>query len=152
PGVALAPISVSYRRVPPAPLFSGVTAEVDWALPNYTSRNALRIEIVDAPDGARAMMLFPVESWPHDAVSQFSRHWQTMLEHVSVAPETPVGDLPLLGREERSRLLTDGNDTARAYPDRTVVELFGEQVAIRPSSTAVACGDRRMTYAELDEL
>ncbi len=64
-------------------------------------------------------------------------------------PTRPVGDLPLTAAHEPTGLLP-----ARGLPPmsaQTWPELLTAVAAIVPESTAVVCGDRAMTYAELDE-
>ncbi|MBR5774080.1 MAG: amino acid adenylation domain-containing protein, partial [Clostridia bacterium] len=44
------------------------------------------------------------------------------------------------------------NDTALSYPkDKTIVELFEEQVENAPDKIAVICDEQKLTYAELNE-
>src|SRR5205807_9315115 len=55
----------------------------------------------------------------------------------------------LLSEGERSQL-QEWNRTTREYPrERCVHELFEEQAERRPEAVAVACGEQRLTYAEL---
>jgi amino acid adenylation domain-containing protein len=52
---------------------------------------------------------------------------------------------------QRHQLLIQWNDTASAFPDgRCIHELFAEQASQTPTAEAVALGDLRLTYAELD--
>jgi aspartate racemase len=52
---------------------------------------------------------------------------------------------------ERRLLLHAWNDTAAAYPrDRCVHDIFADRAAASPHATAVCCGERRLTYGELD--
>ncbi|AJP05951.1 thioester reductase [Streptomyces cyaneogriseus subsp. noncyanogenus] len=58
-------------------------------------------------------------------------------------------DIDVVPPAQRRRELTEWNDTARpAAHDRCLAELFEEQVRARPDATAVAYGDRRLTYAQ----
>src|SRR5262249_59609925 len=61
-----------------------------------------------------------------------------------------IGSLDILGAEERRRILRGFNDTAQAVPCSTVPALFAAQAARTPEATAVALGDERLTYGELD--
>ena len=52
--------------------------------------------------------------------------------------EGRLGDIKLLTPSEEHRLLYEFNDTAVEYPrDKTIVELFEEQVARTPGNVAV---------------
>ncbi|MEU8268265.1 amino acid adenylation domain-containing protein [Sphaerisporangium sp. NPDC049002] len=63
--------------------------------------------------------------------------------------DTQALAIDILPAPERSRLLTDWNDTDRPYPhDRCLADLFEEQVRLRPDAVAVEHGSRTLTYAE----
>ncbi len=59
--------------------------------------------------------------------------------------------LDVLPVEERRRVLVEWNDTARAFPEDTLIhEPFEAQVRAQPSAVAVECDGASLTYAELD--
>lgn len=75
-----------------------------------------------------------------------------LLTAAAAQPEAGVGLLPLLGESQRHRLLQAGRGAMRPVSaDRSVQSLFENQAAARPDAIAVVCGDRRLTYAELNE-
>jgi amino acid adenylation domain-containing protein/non-ribosomal peptide synthase protein (TIGR01720 family) len=84
-------------------------------------------------------------------VERMAAHLQTALEGISLNPNRPVSQLPLVTEMECRQLLTEWNDTACAVPERTWVELFQTQVARTPEATAVSCGVVCLSYAELNE-
>ncbi|MGW1723523.1 non-ribosomal peptide synthase/polyketide synthase [Streptomyces sp. NPDC002306] len=84
-------------------------------------------------------------------VRRTADHYATLLADALARPHAPVGELELLGAEERDRILDEWNDTDHAVPPRTWPEMFAEQVRLRPESVALVFEDTRLTYAELDE-
>jgi amino acid adenylation domain-containing protein len=87
----------------------------------------------------------------HVTVLRMARGFETLLAGLLADPERRLSDMPLLEATERHQLLAEWNDTRRAAPrDLTVPELFAEQVRARPDSTAVVCGQERLTYRDLD--
>ena len=56
----------------------------------------------------------------------------------------------VLDPAERRTALEKWNDTARPLPERSLPELFGDQVDRTPGAVAVVAGDVTLTYAELD--
>jgi non-ribosomal peptide synthetase component F len=63
----------------------------------------------------------------------------------------PEGVRPPLGDEERERVLYEWNRTRVEYPrDSCVHELFAARAAGAPEAEAVAGGDLRLSYGELD--
>ncbi|KOT90713.1 hypothetical protein ADK86_25565 [Streptomyces sp. NRRL F-5755] len=150
PAVALAPVSLTYRRPGPAPEFPGLTVSADWTPSNHSARNALRVELVDGPDAFHVLLQYPPRSLAREHAESLTRHWLTLLGHAAGDPDTPLAGLPLLDGDARERLLTGVNDTAVAYPARTVPELIAEQAARQPDGVAIVHADRSLTYAELD--
>jgi len=77
--------------------------------------------------------------------------FQLLLGGIADDPERPLSALPVLTEAERHRLLVEWNATEADFPsDATIATLFAAQVARTPNATALLCGDRRLSYAELD--
>jgi len=86
-----------------------------------------------------------------DTIRQMARHWQNLLSVIVADPDQRVLELPLLDDAERRRLLIDWNNTASDYPrDKTVAELFEQQVERDPQAVAVIFGEQTLTYGELN--
>jgi len=63
-----------------------------------------------------------------------------------------IGELDFSLEEEETLILTKFNDTYREYPkDKTIVELFEEQVARTPDAVALVFEEKRITYQELND-
>ncbi|MBQ6181484.1 MAG: AMP-binding protein, partial [Ruminococcus sp.] len=62
-----------------------------------------------------------------------------------------LADIDIIPYKEKQLILNDFNATETEYPrDKTVVELFEEQVKKTPDNTALVFGDKKLTYAELN--
>ncbi len=80
-----------------------------------------------------------------------ARHWQNLLRGMLENPQASVDSLPMLDAEERYQLLEGWNATAAEYPlQRGVHRLFEEQVERTPTAPALAFGEERLDYAELN--
>ncbi|MFF7334046.1 non-ribosomal peptide synthase/polyketide synthase [Streptomyces sp. NPDC008150] len=77
-------------------------------------------------------------------------HYATLLADGLARPDAALGELALLGPEERHLVLDLWNDTGHDVPARTWPEMFAEQVRLRPDAVALVFEDTRLTYAELD--
>ena len=76
---------------------------------------------------------------------------QPLLTEAGPNPALPTPSPPLLTEAERRRILIDWNDTAVEYPrDRCVHQLFEDRAAVSPDAVAVVCGNRSLTYAQLN--
>src|SRR5258708_15072656 len=79
-------------------------------------------------------------------------HFQVLLEGVIADPSQKIGELPLLTEAERTQALVKWNHTRTNYPrEKTVAQLFEEQVAQSPDATALIFEDKHLTYRELNE-
>ncbi|MEI6412066.1 MAG: amino acid adenylation domain-containing protein, partial [Bacteroidota bacterium] len=77
---------------------------------------------------------------------------KTIMQDILIAADQPVGKINILQDAERALLLHDFNDTATDYPkDKTIVQLFEEQVEQTPDQTAVVFEGRALSYRELNE-
>src|ERR1700682_4111757 len=79
-------------------------------------------------------------------------HYQTLLESIVAEPGREIQELRLLRAAEEEQLIVRGNATGTAYPrDKSIGELFEEQVEESPEAVAVVYEDRQLTYRELNK-
>lgn len=83
-------------------------------------------------------------------VRAYGRWLTAVLRAVVAAPDTPVGAIGTLPAEERAAMLALGDVPLRGRYG-PLLEEFGAHVAASPGHPAVVCGDRQLTYRELDE-
>ncbi|HYG64761.1 MAG TPA: amino acid adenylation domain-containing protein, partial [Thermoanaerobaculia bacterium] len=73
-----------------------------------------------------------------------------LLEGAVAAPESAVGDLPLLRAAERHQIVREWNDTARVWPRQLRLhDLIVEQARRAPDALALVQGGDHLTYGEL---
>ena len=150
PRIAMAPVSVSYRRGSARPRFAGANATVDWMLSSGTVGNALHFQILDSPAGLALRLRYRPSAIDPDAVSRIAGQLHTLLEGGLAAPGTPVAELPLLPEDELDQVLRRYNATDRPYPpDATLPGLLAAQARQTPERVAVAGPSGRWTYREL---
>ncbi|CAL2107141.1 hypothetical protein T190115A13A_320001 [Tenacibaculum sp. 190524A02b] len=66
---------------------------------------------------------------------------------------TSIESLSMLTEKEEIKLLETFNDVSVSYPqDKTLIDLFTNQVEVSPETTAVVYKGKKLTYKELDEL
>ena len=78
-------------------------------------------------------------------------HLQTLLQGIIAQPTRCIVDLPLLTAAEQQQIMVDWNETQVDFPvDKTVTQLFEEQVERTPTATAVVFGEQKLTFAVLN--
>jgi amino acid adenylation domain-containing protein len=142
PTVALAPVTLTYRRRIATPDFPGLRVDVDWVVFNGFARGALRVHLVDGPDALDVMLQYAPETVAPQAVQRIAGHWLTVLEAALSTVDTPLAELPLLDAAELATVT--GNRSTVDYPDVTVLDL----VATQPPDAVAIAGS--MSYGELD--
>jgi amino acid adenylation domain-containing protein/non-ribosomal peptide synthase protein (TIGR01720 family) len=93
------------------------------------------------------------EAFEKEAIKNISQHFINIVEQFSKEDDVKLGDVVYLTEDEKHKILVDFNDTESAFPkDKTVIELFEEQVKKAPDNIAVSFEDCILTYRELDNL
>ncbi|URZ07873.1 hybrid non-ribosomal peptide synthetase/type I polyketide synthase [Clostridium felsineum] len=78
-------------------------------------------------------------------------HFVLVLDQVISKPDIRLGEIEVITKEEKLQIIKQFNDTDREYPvNKTVVELFEEQVNKNPDKIAVVFEDKQLTYLELN--
>ncbi|WP_128624153.1 non-ribosomal peptide synthetase, partial [Pseudomonas aeruginosa] len=120
--------------------WDGAAAQFDLALDTW-----------ETPDGLGAALTYATDLFEARTVERMARHWQNLLRGMLENPQASVDSLPMLDAEERGQLLEGWNATAAEYPlQRGVHRLFEEQVERTPTAPALAFGEERLDYAELN--
>jgi amino acid adenylation domain-containing protein len=104
---------------------------------------------IEAGDVLRVELDFDAADLDDATGKRLVGHYATVLEAMVAASEAPVGTIEMLTSDERATL-RDFNATTVERTHETVIAAFKAQVAERPDTVAVACGDDTTSYAELD--
>ncbi|MEC3952753.1 amino acid adenylation domain-containing protein [Nocardia sp. CDC153] len=116
-------------------------------LPQTHSRFDLSLTVIGDTDGMELRCCYATDLFDAATMSAFTDRLVRLLGEITAEPAKPVGDLDLLTAAERGHLR---GATAPVAAARTLAELMAEAVAANPDGVAVVCGDRSLTYRELD--
>jgi amino acid adenylation domain-containing protein len=84
-------------------------------------------------------------------IERMIRHFQKLIESIIANPEQKISRIELLDRDERRLITGAWNATAVEYPrDKSIVEVFQEQVEGNPDSVAICFKEATLTYRELN--
>lgn len=83
-------------------------------------------------------------------VERLLRHYHRILQEVSLVPDRPVSQLPLLDDSERAEILWRGRGRENCAITAVHV-LFEEQARQRPEQTALIYNGAQVSYGELNE-
>ncbi|MTH94907.1 condensation domain-containing protein, partial [Roseibium sp. RKSG952] len=115
------------------------------------SKYDLALNINPGATGVDMSVEYATDLFDETTIQRLGEMLQRFLTAALATPQTSVTALPLVDEAERELLLHDFNNTAADYPlEKTVIDLFAEQVLTRPDACAVIDGNRELSYGELD--
>ncbi|HEX7181365.1 MAG TPA: non-ribosomal peptide synthase/polyketide synthase, partial [Thermoanaerobaculia bacterium] len=116
-----------------------------------TSRFDLTLSVGSSSEGLLAAVEYSTDLFDAARIERLLTHWRELLLGASSWPERSVWELPLLPEREREQVLVEWNETDLWYErGRRVHELFSRQASASPESVALVCGERRVSYGELE--
>ena len=116
------------------------------------AKNDLGLVLTKADSGLKGKIAYNKNLYKQDTIERMAGHYVQLLRSIVNAPQTKVGALPMLTPSEENEILVKFNDTLTYYPaEKTMVDIFEEQVAKTPDAVALRQHDKTMTYRELNE-
>ncbi|CAH0316009.1 non-ribosomal peptide synthetase [Peribacillus sp. Bi134] len=90
--------------------------------------------------------------YKHESIERMVSHFVNIVKEITKNVEIKLKAIEILSKDENDMLLTEFNDTVADYPrNKTIHELFEEQVKRTPNHIAVVIGDQELTYKELNK-
>lgn len=116
----------------------------------FHSKLDLSVEAFESGSGIDLLFEYCSALFRPDTVERMGEHFKELMRRVAADPEAGLETISLTTAADR-RILEGFNRTREAFPrDRTIVELFEEQVERSPGRTAlVGCG-AEVSYGELN--
>ncbi|WP_172844444.1 non-ribosomal peptide synthetase [Tumebacillus algifaecis] len=118
-------------------------------------RNAkfdLNLAMTESPEGFFGSFDYSADLFDETTIERMAGHFTKLLEGIAANPDAQVAKLPVLTESERQMQLVDWNQNAVDYPhDKTIPQLFDEQVALYPDKEALSFEGTVLTYRELSE-
>ena len=116
-----------------------------------TAKFDLTLGLGETPEGLVGAMEYNTDLFDAATIDRMLGQFQALLRAVVADPARRVSELPILPEDERRRVLVEWSGASADYPaDRCVHQLVEAQAARTPDAVAVVCGDRCLTYRELD--
>lgn len=122
-------------------------------LPTHTAKFDLSFAAEETGDSLLLEVDFRTALYARETVARMVGHLLRILAAAASAPQQPLGEIDILGPEERATLLNIFNPKETpAPPWPSVCQAISAQAARRPEQLAVVAENGRLTYAELDRL
>ncbi|WP_432407296.1 amino acid adenylation domain-containing protein [Wukongibacter sp. M2B1] len=119
---------------------------------HITSHFDLSIYMKEIGDSYRVIFEYCSDLFKEETMQGMLKHFVVILEQIAENPDKKLKDIEAFTDLEKEKVLYDFNDTMAEYPrDKSVYNLFEEQVNRMPEAVAVVFGDKEITYGELDQ-
>ncbi|MEV6135893.1 amino acid adenylation domain-containing protein [Nocardia sp. NPDC051990] len=145
----LDPIQVTGRH----PLFQVAIDNVGTATDPLTVDLRLSLSERIGPrgetQGVLAEFTYATDLFDAATAQGFADRFARILTAVVAGATATVGDIELLGPNERTRVLHEWNSRGAWVPAATLPELIADQARRRPDAVAVRFGDTALSFAEL---
>ena len=116
-----------------------------------STRFDLELHLTSTGEGILGALVYSTSLFTDSTIRQMAERYRTFLEAVVINPEQRASGVELLTSAERNKLLFEWNDTVRSLPNESCIpDLFETWVTQTPEKIALAYGDERMTYGELN--
>lgn len=85
-------------------------------------------------------------------IERLLEHYMNVIDCIMSDSSVQIKDIEIISEKEKNKILYEFNDTKMEYPkNKTVAQLFEEQVEKTPDKIAVVFEDEKLTYRELNE-
>ncbi|HEX7333474.1 MAG TPA: amino acid adenylation domain-containing protein [Pyrinomonadaceae bacterium] len=115
------------------------------------SKFDVTLSLVDDGQELNGTLEYNTDLYDATTIERLAANFKTLLKGVVVNHTQRVSELPVLTAIEETRVVTEWNQTLKAYDKESCIhQLFEAQVERTPESLALVFEDKRVTYAELN--
>lgn len=119
---------------------------------NCNTKLDLSIFSFEHEEGIEIRFEYLKDIFEENTIKRFGEHFEILIQEVIHNPHQFIDEISFLTLKEKETLLIEWNDTKTSYPkDKTIHQLFEEQVEKTPNNIAVIFEDQELTYQELNE-
>lgn len=146
-------VALSYQNARTNAQTSSIKYESEWVETNYIADD-MDIHIYDMNDTGNINIAYDylTSKYSIDDICFIHARILHIINQILENNEINLKDIEIVTPDEKKKLLYTFNNTQMDYPkDKTISQLFEEQVEKTPDNIAVVFGDQQLTYRELNE-
>jgi amino acid adenylation domain-containing protein/thioester reductase-like protein len=111
----------------------------------------LTLEAIENSGEINLEFEYNMKLYRKETIDRMTQHFLNIIKQVTLNPELQIFSIDMLAEVEKNQLLYEFNDTKANYPkEKTIHELFEEQVEKTPDKVVVVYNDQQLTYRELN--
>ncbi len=122
-----------------------------YGLENNISKFDISLDVVEGNDRIVLSFEYCTDLFKMETMNRLSTHYVNILRQITDKPEVRLAKIEILSDMERKQLLDEFNDTTMGYnKEKTLHELFIEQVDRTPDNIALVFENEKLSYGELN--
>ena len=112
----------------------------------------IELSAVETEEEIGLNFIYDANLFREETIVRYGVYFQNIITHITTDPTQLLSKIDILSEEEKHQLIYELNSTTADYSkEKTIVDLFEEQVEKTPHNVAVTCADQTLTYAELSK-
>jgi amino acid adenylation domain-containing protein/non-ribosomal peptide synthase protein (TIGR01720 family) len=116
------------------------------------SKFDLSFYFVEKGDEIQVRLEYNTDLYTYPTIVRMMSHFEQILDAIVTTPTIPIRKLDYLTPEEKQELVVTFNGDPVGYPaEKTILDLFEEQVGKTPDHVAVSFEGTQLTYKELNK-
>lgn len=146
-------ILLSYQNVRSNKQISDINYESSWVGNNFISDD-IDIHLYDMNDTGDINIAYDylISKYSIDDICSIHARFLYIINQVLENNDITLNEIEIVTPDEKKKILYDFNNTSADYPrDKTITQLFEEQVEKTPDNIAVVFEDQKLTYRELNQ-
>lgn len=120
-------------------------------VPDRAAKFDLILSMTRGRKGWRGAWVYSTDLFRSETIQRMAGHYERILQDMMAHPDRKLGQINLLTRSESWQLRLDWNQTQVSYPrEKSIPDLFEEQVGRDPTRVALSYEGSALTYGELN--
>lgn len=115
-----------------------------------SSKYDITLFVTKCDDIFKLTMEYNTDLFDETSIERMSENFLIFLNNLILNPDEQVKDLSIITNIEYEKIINEWNGTTSEIPQKSIIELFNEQVLDTPNKRAVTCDKQHMTYKDLD--
>ncbi|NOQ25904.1 MAG: amino acid adenylation domain-containing protein [Bacteroidales bacterium] len=129
-----------------------INEDIDSSHKKGTSKFDLNLTAIEFDNNIFLNLEYSTRLFKEETIDRFIVFFKQIVDQLVKKPEIKISEIDILSEEEKHQLLYEFNNTKAEYPkDKTIDQLFEEQVEKTPDNIALVYGNQLLTYKELNE-
>lgn len=120
-------------------------------LEKNTPRRELYLNIVKQEQQLVGQLEYNSGLYNAETVERIANNYQVLLESIVANSQTLISSLSLLSAQEKDQVLFKGNQTEVESKPQCIHQLFEAWANHNPEAIAIICGEKQLTYGELNQ-